>query len=117
MVIFSGRCLHTRSHKYKSSIKTVINCKNLLMTGQGMLVRTVLEESATGVDMYFPGNASALWYDAADYKQFIGGSKVCKYLDPCLRIYLNTAGLFVHCFNKWRTFLIFISWFDISMGW
>jgi len=38
-------------------------------------VRTVLEESATGVDMYFPGNASALWYDAADYKQFIGGSK------------------------------------------
>ena len=49
----------------------------LTLIGSGILVRTVLEEGATGVDMYFPGGGNAVWYDAETYRDFLGASKVC----------------------------------------
>ena len=47
------------------------------LIGSGILVRTVLEEGATGVNMYFPGGGNAVWYDAETYRTFPGASKVC----------------------------------------
>ena len=58
-------------------IGSVMLCCVLTLIGSGILVRTVLEEGATGVNMYFPGGGNAVWYDAETYRTFPGASKVC----------------------------------------
>ena len=46
------------------------------MTGAGLMARPVTEEGSTGVNIYFPGGISAIWYDATTYKIYSGLSKV-----------------------------------------
>lgn len=48
----------------------------LTTAGPAILVRTVTEEGATGVNVNFAGDGYDVWYSADDFRRIPGGSKV-----------------------------------------
>jgi len=54
----------------------------LTTAGPAILVRTVTEEGATGVNVNFAGDGYDVWYSADDFRRIPGGSKVSQHFMP-----------------------------------
>ena len=69
---------------------------SLSRSGSAILVRPVLDEGASGVNIHFPGEGDSVWYDAHSLQQFPGNSKVresvsMRVVSPRIRLSLTTS--------------------------